>query len=149
MHDPASHPTATQPQRGTFFQRFGALLMQRCPQCRRGKIFKKGIVMNDPCPQCGLLFEREPGYLLGAMYFSYFLSIAIMAPLFYLLLWILPDWNQMLVALFAFLAYLPLVPVVFRYSRVIWIHYDRMLAPSSLSDHGGWRKWHEEHANRE
>ena len=74
------------------------------------------------------------------MYFSYFLSIAIMAPLFYLFVWLLPDWNQILVALVAFVAYLPLVPLVFRYSRVLWIHYDRMLAPSDLSDHGGWRK---------
>ena len=146
MHEPVAPPM---PQRGTFLQQWVALLRQRCPQCRRGKIFRKGIVMNDPCPECGLLFEREPGYLLGAMYFSYFLSIAIMAPLFYLCLWLLPNWNQMLVALVAFVAYLPLVPFVFRYSRVFWIHYDRLLAPSNLSDHGGWKKWREERANRE
>jgi uncharacterized protein (DUF983 family) len=135
--------TITTPPRGTFLQQACALLAQRCPRCRRGKIFRKGIVMNDPCPHCGLVFEREPGYLLGAMYFSYFLSIAIMAPLFYLCLWLLPPWNQMLVALVAFVVYLPLVPFVFRYSRVLWIHYDRLLAPSDLSDHGGWLKWRE------
>ena len=27
--------------------------------------------MNERCPHCGLKFEREQGYFLGAMYFSY------------------------------------------------------------------------------
>jgi hypothetical protein len=27
--------------------------------------------MNERCPYCGLKFEREQGYFLGAMYFSY------------------------------------------------------------------------------
>jgi len=125
----------------SFATQWWALLRQRCPRCRRGKIFRRLITMNDPCPECGLVFEREPGYMLGAMYFGYFLSIALMTPLFYLGIWLLPDWNQMLVALVAFLVYLPLVPVVFRYARVMWIHYDRLLAPSDLSDHEGWLKW--------
>lgn len=141
MNDPATPP------RGTFFQQAGAALTQRCPRCRRGPIFRKGVHMHELCPACGLDFEREPGYLLGAMYFSYFLSIAIMAPLFYLCLWLLPPWHEMLVALIAFVIYLPLVPLVFRYSRVLWIHYDRMLAPSDLSDHGGWRQWRDRRRN--
>ena len=44
--------------------------------------------MNDPCPVCGLVFEREPGYFLGAMYFSYALAVFIIAPLFILLYWL-------------------------------------------------------------
>jgi uncharacterized protein (DUF983 family) len=121
-----------------------AVLLQRCPRCRQGRIFRGVIAMNDPCPVCDLVFEREPGYLLGAMYFSYFLSVALTAGFFYLFKWLLPDLHEMLVALVTMIAYLPFIPLVFRYSRVIWIHYDRMLAPSSLSDHEGWLQWREE-----
>src|SRR5689334_512492 len=53
---------------------------QLCPICRSGPIFRvplwRGfLAMNEKCPVCGLRFEREPGYFLGAMYFSYLLSI--------------------------------------------------------------------------
>src|SRR5262249_45077782 len=118
MYEELQHAPVESPRPVPLSARLWAIVRQRCPRCRRGKIFRKYITMNDPCPECGLIFEREPGYMLGAMYFGYFLSVAIMAPLFYLLTWLLPEWNQMLVALVAFIAYLPLVPVVFRYARV-------------------------------
>jgi hypothetical protein len=104
-------------------------------------MFRTVLAMNDPCPVCGLVFEREPGYFLGAMYFSYFMAVGITAPLFFLGTWLWPQCHQMLIALGALLLYLPLVPFVFRYSRVMWIHYDRLLAPSDLSDHQGWLEW--------
>ncbi len=31
--------------------------------------------MHDECPSCGLRFNREPGYFLGAMYVSYGLAL--------------------------------------------------------------------------
>ena len=31
--------------------------------------------MNEPCPRCGLRFEREPGYWTGAMVASYALGV--------------------------------------------------------------------------
>jgi uncharacterized protein (DUF983 family) len=139
---------ATGPERRSAWGGWLALLRQRCPRCRRGKIFRSGITMNDPCPECGLIFEREPGYLLGAMYFSYFLGIAIITPLFFGGKWLLPEWNEMLIALTVVIIYLPLVPIVFRYSRVMWIHYDRLWAPSDLSDHQGWRKWREQESDQ-
>jgi uncharacterized protein (DUF983 family) len=125
-----------------------ALLLQRCPRCRTAPIFRGFITMNDPCPLCDLVFEREPGYLLGAMYFSYFMSVGLIASFFYLLKWLLPPWHEMVVALVTMIIYLPFVPFVFRYSRVIWIYYDRLIAPSSLSDHQGWLKWREQRASK-
>ena len=53
-----------------------AILRQRCPRCRRGRMFRGRLTMNDPCPVCGLVFQREEGYFLGAMYVSYALSAA-------------------------------------------------------------------------
>ena len=41
-----------------------ALLRQRCPNCRKGRMFRSLFDMNDPCPECGTLFQREEGYFL-------------------------------------------------------------------------------------
>jgi hypothetical protein len=91
--------------------------------------------MNDPCPVCGLVFEREPGYFFGAMYFSYAIAVVILVPLFFLLQWLLPEPLGWLVVPITLLPYLFLVPLVFRYSRVLWLYFDRSIAPSEVSSH--------------
>jgi uncharacterized protein (DUF983 family) len=110
-----------------------ALLRQRCPRCREGKMFKGPMAMNDPCPVCGLLFQREEGYFLGAMYFSYFLGVAIMLPLFFLLTYLLPEWDGRLLAVLTLVPYIPLMPAVFRYSRTLWIYFERFGDPYDVS----------------
>ena len=105
---------------------FVALLLQRCPRCREGRLFKSMFRMNDPCPVCGALHEREPGYFIGAMYFSYALAILIMVPLFFVFHALLPHWPLLLLPLLPGLIYLPLTPLVYRYSRVLWIYFDRL-----------------------
>ena len=89
--------------------------------------------MNEDCPVCGLHFTREPGYFLGAMYFSYALAIVVLGTLMLIgaLLW--PSLDLGLVVLLAAVVYLPFVPLVFRYSRVMWIHFDRWFWPESPS----------------
>jgi hypothetical protein len=79
--------------------------------------------MHERCPACGLKFEREPGYFLGAMYFSYALSIPPGLAIV-LVLWRITHWPFDTVMLCAFLAYLPFVPVVTRWARVIWMYVD-------------------------
>jgi len=120
-----------------------ALLRQRCPRCREGRIFQSTLKMNDPCPVCGLLFEREPGYFLGAMYFSYLLGVVILVPFYYLARWLFPNLGTLLTPLVAFAPFVFFVPLIFRYSRVLWIYFDRTIAPSELSDHQGWKRWKE------
>jgi len=120
-----------------------AMLLQRCPRCRKGRLFKGLVTMNDPCPVCGLVLEREPGYFFGAMYPSYAMSIAFLIPAYFLLQWLLPTWSEYFVVLLATACYLPFVPIVFRYSRVIWIYFDRTAAPSEASTPSGWIQWRE------
>jgi uncharacterized protein (DUF983 family) len=117
-HDPG-HPFATRRSR------WAAILRQRCPRCREGRIFKGIVAMNERCPVCGLRFEREEGYFLGAMYFSYGMSVLILGLGTLLGAQLLPGWKLELVMLLVVALYLPFVPLVFRYSRVIWIHFDR------------------------
>lgn len=116
-----------------FFSALWALLRLRCPRCRKGKVFRGSFAMNDPCPVCGLVFQREEGYFLGAMYVSYALSSVILAASFLAGFLLLADWNQNLVLLLVWLPYLPLTPAVFRYSRVIWMYIDRWVCAGDIS----------------
>src|SRR5258708_25159976 len=77
--------------------RFMAIMGQRCPRCREGRLFKSALRMNDPCLICGQVFEREPGYFLGAMYFSYGMATLYFVPVFFTLRWLLPDWPALLI----------------------------------------------------
>jgi uncharacterized protein (DUF983 family) len=110
-----------------------AVWRQRCPQCREGAIFRgplwRGILaMHERCPHCGLKYEREPGYFIGAMYFSYLISLP-PALLISIAIWRLSHLSFNLVMVCAFVAYLPLVPAVTRWSRVIWMYVDRHFDP--------------------
>jgi hypothetical protein len=96
-------------------------------------MFRGLCTMNDPCPVCGLIFEREEGYFFGAMYISYALSSALLVTFFFVATALLPDWNGMVVALLATVPYLPFVPLVFRYSRVCWVYFDRLACPGDAS----------------
>jgi uncharacterized protein (DUF983 family) len=106
-------------------RRLRALLLQRCPRCLRGQVFSGLTSMRESCPVCAHRFEREPGYFIGALYASYFLAVPILVLLTFLIHWLfLPHWRLHYVALVAVLPYLLLVPIVFRYSRLIWMHID-------------------------
>ena len=107
---------------------------QICPKCRRGRIYRPFTVrgwlaMNETCPVCHLRFNREQGYFLGAMYVSYGLSIP---PVLILVLafWRLAGWSFNAALIGGALSYLPFVPVVVRFSRVIWIYVDRSIDPN-------------------
>jgi uncharacterized protein (DUF983 family) len=129
--------------------RLAAIVLQRCPRCRDGRLFKTLFRMYDPCPVCGLILEREPGYYFGAMYFSYGMSVAILVPFYFLFQWLLPSWSEFLIVPLAAVAYLPFVPLVFRYSRVLWIHWDRYASPSEASTHRGWVEWRRTHSDKD
>lgn len=96
-------------------------------------MFRGRIAMNDPCPICGLIFQREEGYFLGAMYVSTILSIALVLPIYACALILIPGHNLFIATLITLLIYLPLIPAVVRYSRVFWIYFERAMCPSNLS----------------
>lgn len=110
-----------------------AIFRQRCPQCHTGRMFRGLFTMNDPCPHCGLLFQREEGYFLGAMYPSYLLSCVVMLGLYFGLSAVLVDWDGLVVAGLAIVAFLPFLPSIFRYSRVLWVYFERAVCPSDIS----------------
>lgn len=42
-------------------------LRRLCPRCGGGGIFATFLELHERCPTCGMRFEREPGYWVGAM----------------------------------------------------------------------------------
>ena len=89
--------------------------------------------MHYACPSCGLVYGRENGYFTGAMIVSYALSVPVLAVLC-VLVWLASGWRVEWVLLVAGLLFLPFVPALFRYSRVIWMHFDRVVDPSLESE---------------
>lgn len=79
--------------------------------------------MNVACPGCGLPFERENGYFLGAMMVSYFLGAFSVIPTLLLLRFAFEAELFTLIAI-PCLQVVGMNPLLFRYSRVIWLYMD-------------------------
>lgn len=107
--------------------RFSAILKQRCPRCLHGKPFEGLWNIKENCPVCGLEFEREPGYFLGAMYFSYGLAIITGLPTFTILF--LLGLSNLWILIVLGIQLLLSSPLLLRYSRVMWLHMDQMVDP--------------------
>ena len=84
--------------------------------------------MNERCPECGLKFEREEGYFLGAMYIGYGLALATICVLT-ALLWLLAHWPLQKAVIVAVLLLLPLAPLLTLMARVLWIYLDQSIDP--------------------
>ncbi len=107
-----------------------AMLRQRCPRCLQGHVFHGLLTMYDTCPRCGYQFGREPGYFTGAMFASYTLAVPVLFVIFMVLWYFFSEtWPLTFNLLVTFIVFLPCVPVIFRYSRVIWMHVDWLLDP--------------------
>jgi uncharacterized protein (DUF983 family) len=61
---------------------------RKCPVCGRGAIFESHFRMNRSCPNCGVVFWKDPGESLGAMYVDY--AVAIVA---FLIVWFILDYT--------------------------------------------------------
>jgi hypothetical protein len=89
--------------------------------------------MYQACPECRVIYGRENGYFTGAMIVSYMLAVPLLAALALLVAWV-SQWPAELDILAAGVLFLPFVPPLFRYSRVIWMHFDRIVDPSLESE---------------
>jgi uncharacterized protein (DUF983 family) len=109
------------------------ILHQLCPRCRNATIFRASIfrglpAMHQRCPACGLKFEREEGYFLGAMIIDYGLALVIVSVLASMF-WVFTRWGLMKTVIAALLLFLPTVPSLTRFGRVLWIYLDQLIDP--------------------
>lgn len=108
-------------------KRLLAILRLRCPCCLTGKVFRSLWRMHTECPRCGVSFEREPGFFYGAMYFSYGIGLVLAAPLSILLF--LKGFSEPIIFAGAIGQLAIISPLLFRYSRVAWMHFDQRIDP--------------------
>lgn len=107
--------------------RWRAIVRLRCPHCLRGAVFHSLWGMNPTCPVCGILYEREEGYFLMAIFIGYILGAGALVPLCLALY--LSGAPLLWYFLACGLALLALSPLIFRYARVLWLHLDELLDP--------------------
>ena len=52
-------------------------LTNRCPNCGGRSLFKAGTLfeLNESCPACGLRYEKDEGFYLGAMSLNYGITL--------------------------------------------------------------------------
>ena len=105
------------------------MLRERCPRCREGHIFEFPLYRYDKftrthacCPHCQMRFEREPGEFYGAMYVSYAFSVALFITTFVVLYVLFNDPATWVYIVTVAGLNLVLIPVFFRYSRVVYLH---------------------------
>lgn len=78
--------------------------------------------MHEECPVCKLRFEREPGYWYGAMYVSYAFSVALVIILGTFTFFVLDNPAMWVYSSVIFSTVFILVPLLFRYSRIVYLH---------------------------
>jgi uncharacterized protein (DUF983 family) len=101
----------------------------RCPRCGRGALFRGLVRMVERCPVCGLVFERETGYFIGAIYINYGLTVGLaLIGYFVLEAWWspAPGWQATIWGAFAVL--FPLWS--YRYSKAFWLALDHLVDPT-------------------
>jgi uncharacterized protein (DUF983 family) len=92
-----------------------------------GKPFNGWITMHAVCPHCGLKFEREEGYWLGALYVNYALGLMVLLPVVGILLFY--DVSEWTIVTVSAIELVVLTPLIVRYSRLVWMYVDQAISP--------------------
>lgn len=109
--------------------KFKAVLNGKCPRCKEGNMFESRAYdlrnfdkMYEYCATCQLRFEPEPGFYYGAMYVNYAFSVALFVVLGSAVFYFLDNPDIWVYATVIFSTVLLLTPLLFRYSRIIYLH---------------------------
>lgn len=124
----------SKPEWGTLLKRG---IAKRCPRCGGRGVYDSWFRMKDRCPRCGLLFEREPGFFVGA----YLINFAITEGLLFVLVMGFVFWKNarpdagvagpVAVALVIGIG----APLLFYpFSRTIWSAIDIGMTPLELTE---------------
>jgi uncharacterized protein (DUF983 family) len=105
-------------------------LFRRCPRCGGGKLFTNWLTMKARCPRCGMCFEREEGFFLGAFVVNFGVMLVSLAVFIAVAIAItLPDPPAGKLALIG--AAVGIVVPIFFYpmSRTFWSAIDLWMKP--------------------
>ncbi len=99
-----------------------------CPRCGQRTLFRGAFAMNRDCAVCHLVFEREPGYFVGAIYINYAVT-AVVAIVGFLALDACATLSvtSQIVLWSIFGVAFPLF--FYRYSKSLWLAFDHFVNP--------------------
>ena len=111
-----------------------SVLKSKCPRCNQGELWEKENSytkgfdkMHIKCENCALIYEMEPGFWYGAMYISYAMGVFVTVGVV-IVLSLFTNLSIVLKLVTAFVFLIALVPILYRYSRNLWInvfiHFD-------------------------
>lgn len=107
----------------------------RCPVCGSGHLFRRGVVMVERCPRCGLLFERVEGHWVGAIGMNTIISFV---SLFFAVVFsfvVLSPERPVVPLLVAPLVVGLLVPLLtYPVSKTLWTAIDLAMRPLAAGE---------------
>lgn len=103
-------------------------LLLRCPACGEGGLYQSAFRMRERCARCGLVFAREQGYFVGAIYVNVILTETLILAVFLgSLIFTSGASDRVYFVMFAAALVLPLA--FYRFSRSLWLAFDHIVSP--------------------
>ncbi|HWP45395.1 MAG TPA: DUF983 domain-containing protein [Blastocatellia bacterium] len=100
----------------------------RCPDCGQASIYHSFFRMKHHCSACGLIFEREQGYFVGAIYINVVVTESLLMLTFLVYLMFFSAGDQKVYTMLYVLAVA--VPLIFfHHSRSLWLSIDHIIDP--------------------
>jgi len=100
----------------------------RCPECGLGNLYRAPFRMRSRCEFCDLVYEREQGYFVGAIYVNVIVTESLLLGSLLIYVLLARDISETIIAILIVLAMiLPLA--FFHHSRSLWMSIDHILNP--------------------
>jgi len=104
----------------------GRAFGRRCPYCGEAGVFTSFWTLRERCPRCGVPFEREEGYFLGA-YAVNLIAAEFLGFGFVLALLIRTDLTTLWLQIIAVGVAVGLPLLGYPYARSLWMTIDLMI----------------------
>lgn len=130
---PEPNPSTDLPPRGWPRLRTlaGRALTRRCPYCGGGDLFGGWFSLRERCPTCGVSFEREDGYFLGAYALNLIVaeSLGLGVALYLIFATPISGWDLLWQEAIAVALAVGFPLLFFPFSRTVWIALDLLVDP--------------------
>jgi uncharacterized protein (DUF983 family) len=103
-------------------------LRRRCPYCGGPDIYKGWFDLREQCPTCGVSFEREEGYFLGALAINLIVA-ELLAVLIVVLLMVFTDLTLLPLEIIGISLAVGLPILFYPYSQTLWMALDLLFDP--------------------
>lgn len=102
-------------------------LRRHCPRCGQSGVFESWMEMIEACPRCGLIYEQEEGYWVGALTINTVVTLFGFG--FVILFLAIATWPNTPVPLLVTVGVIAgiLFPIFFYpFSKTLWVALDLM-----------------------